>query len=288
MQAERLLIVNADDLGLAPGVTRGILELARLGVVTSTSLLPNLPGSAAALAAAREMRLDVGLHLNLCAGVPLSPPHTVPSLLRRDGAFATAGAIARRRYAGRLRLDDVEREWSAQIEWCLAQGARPSHLDSHCQLHGLSGLYHLTLRLARRYGIAGVRSAAAGFIWQTPGLSRLRVTLRRAPTHDSVPFHPDFFSVLSVLGQMRSARPLQALLRALPPGVTELVCHPGHVDDELRRLDPLTDQREREWLLLTRLFLRDLLRGEGIRLVSWADLAPRVVPAEQPSLGIVR
>jgi hypothetical protein len=273
VQAERLLIINADDLGLAPGVTRGILALARLGVVTSTSLLPNLPGSAAALAAAREMGLDVGLHLNLCAGAPLSSPGAVPSLLRRAGAFATAGEITRRRYAGRLRLDDVEREWRAQIEWCLARGILPSHLDSHCQLHGLSGLYHLTLRLARRYGIAGVRSAAAGFIVQTPYLSRLRVVTRRAPAVNSNPYRPDFFSVLSVLGQMRSARPLQALLRALPPGVTELVCHPGHVDDELRRLDPLTNRREREWLLLTRPLFRDLLRNEGIRLVSWADLA---------------
>lgn len=273
MQAQRLLIVNADDLGLAPGVTRGTLELARFGVVTSASLLPNLPGSAEALAMAREIGLDVGLHLNLCVGMPLSPPQTVPCLLRHDGAFATAGAIMRRRYAGWLRLGEVEREWSAQIEWCLAQGARPSHLDSHCQLHGLPGLYHLTLRLARRYGIAGVRGAGAGFIVQAPGLSRLRVVTRRPSGATSTPYRPDYFSVLSVLGQMRSPRPLQALLHALPPGVTELVCHPGYVDDELRRLDPLTNRRERERLLLARPFLQDVLHDEGIRLVSWADAA---------------
>ena len=279
MSATRLLIVNADDLGLAPGVTRGILDLARRGAVTSASLLPNLPGSARALAEAREVGLDVGLHLNLCVGVPLSPPETVPSLLRRDGAFATAGEIARRRYAGWLKLNEVEREWIAQIEWCLAHGARPSHLDSHCQLHGLPGLYHLTLRLARRYGIAGVRAAGAGFILQAPALSRLRVTTRRALGANSSPYQPDYFSVLSVLGQMRSARPLQALLRALPPGVTELVCHPGYVDDELRRLDPLTNRRERELLLLSRPSFQELLLDEGIRLASWAEVAAGVLVA---------
>ena len=64
-QTERLLIVNADDLGLAPGVTRGILELARSKAVTSANLLVNLPGSGDACAMARSMGIDAGLSV-LC------------------------------------------------------------------------------------------------------------------------------------------------------------------------------------------------------------------------------
>src|SRR5690348_6805658 len=93
----RLIILNADDLGLAPGVTRGILELAQRGAVTSTSLMPNLPGSADALSAARAAGLDVGLHLTICTGAPLSPPSTVPSLLTPDGRFISASELTRRR-----------------------------------------------------------------------------------------------------------------------------------------------------------------------------------------------
>src|SRR5919199_4127486 len=213
-RAERLLIVNADDYGLAPGVTRGILELARCGAVTSTSTMINLPGSKDAVAAARSAALDIGLHLNICLGAPLLPPAAVPSLVAPNGRFVRADVITRRRFAGQLRLDEVEREWSAQIERFLACGVRPSHLDSHCHLHAYPGLYRLTMRLAGRYGIPGVRRACAG-----------------------------------------------------------LICHAGHVDDELRRVDTLTTPRAREWLALSRPAFRAFLAREGIRLTSWAEAA---------------
>lgn len=283
-QPERLLIVNADDLGLSPAVSRGILELARLGAVTSASLMANMPGASDALAAAHAADLDLGVHLNLCTGTPLLPAHTVPSLLGTGGRFTIARSIAQRLLSGRLRLDEVEREWSAQIEWLLASGLRPSHLDSHCQTHALPALYRLTIQLASRYGIPGVRPACGGLIYQLPGISLLRVRLRPAwPPEwrsDRVRgrqttrriLQPDHFSVLTALGQQRTSRQLQALLHALPPGTTELVTHPGHVDDQLRRIDPLTEPREREWLILSRPSFQAMLARENIRLISWAEL----------------
>ncbi len=77
------------------------------------------------------------------------------------------------------------------------------------------------------------------------------------------------------MGPARTPRPLHALLHALPDGVTELVCHPGYVDDELLSIDTLTHAREREWLLLSRPHLRETLTREGIHLVSWHALARR-------------
>ena len=277
-RAERHLIVNADDFGLAPGVTRGILELARCGAVTSTSTMINLPGSQEAVAAARRAGLDMGLHLNICLGAPLLPPAAVPSLVAPNGRFVRADVITRRRFAGQLRLDEVEREWSAQIERFLACGVRPSHLDSHCHVHAYPGLYQLTLRLALRYAIPGVRRACAGLICHVPRLPGLRRVLRSTRLTGAAPYQPEHFSVLSWMGLVRHARPLEALLRALPPGVTELVCHPGHVDDELRRVDTLTTPREREWLVLSRPAFRAVLAREGIRLTSWAEAAAHPQP----------
>lgn len=267
----RLIILNADDLGLAPGVTRGILELARCGVVTSASLIPNLPGSASALSAAREAGLDVGTHLTICTGAPLSPPQAVPSLLRPDGRFIGASELTRRRMTGRLRLDDVEREWSAQIEWFLAAGVRPSHLDTHCHVHAFAGLDALLLRLARHYGVPAVRRAISGYVSPLvrPSIRR-RITARRVGM-PARPYRGDYFTVLTHLAPLR--HPVSWMLRALPPGVTEIACHPGHVDDELRRLDTLTDPREREWRVLMRPSFRALLEREGIQLASWADVA---------------
>ncbi|HZS92263.1 MAG TPA: ChbG/HpnK family deacetylase, partial [Chloroflexota bacterium] len=263
------MIVNADDLGLTPGVSAGILELARAGSVTSTSLLVNMPGSEEALEQALEIGLDVGMHLNLCAGRPLTDPAAIPTLVDAQGNFASQGEILRRRTLGRLNLHEVEREWTAQIEWMLRRGAMPSHVDSHCHLHSVHGLYPLALRLARRHGIRGLRSAFAGYHLQVG--SRLRFRMRRdARTADGV-FRTDHFSVLTNLRPVASMVPIAALLRSLPPGVHEFVCHPGHVDDHLRAIDPLTVQRELELQLLAGPHFRDSLARLGIALTSWRE-----------------
>jgi predicted glycoside hydrolase/deacetylase ChbG (UPF0249 family) len=274
-QSERVAILNADDLGLAAGVSAGILELAESHGITSASLLPNLPGSLTALRQANALELDVGVHLNLCVGMPLSPPHRVRSLLAENDHFAGARSIAWRLLTGRLRLAEVEREWSAQIAWVLDCGGRPSHLDSHVHVHVLPGLSTLILQLARHFGIRGVRPALAGLLYQSPWPAALhcRLALPTRPAAGWIAIRrPAHFSVLSALGPGRDTRPLRALLHALPPGVTELVAHPGHPDDELRHIDPLIEPREHDWRMLSGSELPLLLAHEGIRLISWAQL----------------
>jgi len=82
------VVVTADDLGLSPGVTRGIFEAHRRGVVRSTSLLVTFASSAEAAALARaEPDLEVGLHIDLVGGGPVSDPAAVPSLCDREGRF---------------------------------------------------------------------------------------------------------------------------------------------------------------------------------------------------------
>ncbi|HKY50647.1 MAG TPA: ChbG/HpnK family deacetylase, partial [Candidatus Limnocylindria bacterium] len=80
------VVVTADDLGLSPAVTRGILEAHRRGVVRSTSLLVTYPGAEEAAALARaEPELEIGLHIDLVGGRPVSDPAAVPSLCDEDG-----------------------------------------------------------------------------------------------------------------------------------------------------------------------------------------------------------
>ena len=96
--------MTADDLGLSAGVTRGILEAHRQGVVRSTSLLVTFPAAqeAAALALA-ERDLEIGLHLDLVGGEPASDPAAVPSLCDEDGRFYPLASFARRLFTGRVR-----------------------------------------------------------------------------------------------------------------------------------------------------------------------------------------
>src|ERR1051326_732608 len=98
----RRLVVNADDFGLSPGVTDGILEAHAAGVVSSVSVLVNAPGWEHAVAALRgATSLGVGLHLNLTAGDPLSEGRTLVDA--HTGRFhGLAGLVTRDRKSTRL------------------------------------------------------------------------------------------------------------------------------------------------------------------------------------------
>ena len=64
-------VVNADDFGMSQGINRGILEAHFNGIVTSTSLVVNMPFSEEAAFLSRDAPdLSVGLHINLTGESP--------------------------------------------------------------------------------------------------------------------------------------------------------------------------------------------------------------------------
>src|SRR3954454_24603245 len=114
----RSLIVVADDYGIGPEVSRGILELLRLGTVTSTVLIANSPFAADAV---RRWKLagrpgEMGWHPNLTMDEPAAPPARVPSLLTAGGKLASLGTLLVRMAAGRVRYAELVRELDAQFQ----------------------------------------------------------------------------------------------------------------------------------------------------------------------------
>src|SRR5215204_4456957 len=127
----RILVINADDLGFAPGVNSGILEAHAAGTVSSASMMATTPAFAeAAERVQREApRLSVGLHLNLVVGAPLS---SVPSLVdSATGEFCPLDVLVRRSLAGQVDPAEVRRECEAQLAALVATGITPTHIDSH-------------------------------------------------------------------------------------------------------------------------------------------------------------
>src|SRR5579859_4625753 len=122
------LIVNADDFGRTLGVNAGVLRAHRDGIVTATTLLVNAPGTADAARIARATpSLDVGVHLTLTYGRPVSDPAAVPSLVEPDGSFPRApGAFLG---SDRADPDDAIVEYRAQFVRARALiGRSPTHL----------------------------------------------------------------------------------------------------------------------------------------------------------------
>lgn len=270
----RGLIVNADDFGLSPGVSRGILRAHREGIVTSTTFMVNFPWAAEMAELLRGApRLGVGLHLNLTTGAPVLPPSQVPSLVGPDGRFRRSLL----RLLRRLRPAEAEREWSAQVERFVALlGRLPTHLDTHRYLQAYPPLCGVMLRVARRYGVPAVRVLPpdvfpAGTFprWSPAGLL-LGASLRRttAMVRQSGLAAPD----RTMAGDF-DLPVLLARLDRVGEGVTEIVAHPGEVDDQLRQLSSLLGRREVELAALTAPAARERVEARGIRLMHFGDLA---------------
>jgi len=293
----RNLIVNADDLGWAAGVNRGIAEAHRVGIVTSASLLANGGAFITAVELARDTPgLGVGVHLNLTDGAPVARRELVPSLLNASGEFEGSPEGLLLKIATRaLSLQQVEVEWEAQIRKVRDAGVDPTHLDGHKHVHMLPGLFEIALRIAKRHGIGAIRvsheasglraalSAGAGLRAsvvlkqgvQARGLKLLARDARRMAERAGLST-PDYFCGIAQTGEL-SKEGVARLLRSLPEGTTELMCHPGYVDEELRKTATrLQGSREKEVEILTDTEIRNLVASQGIRLIDYGFVTSAV------------
>lgn len=285
MTATRALIVNGDDFGLTPGVNEGILHAHVEGILTSASLFANTPATDEAIAIARRVpTLGVGVHLALVDGVPLVDASRVPTLAP-GGAFRHSwGAFAADALAGRIRLDEVERELTAQVERLHDAGLHLTHLDGHKHVHAYPPVFAIVARLARRFGIGRVRvpaerrpfaevvrwSATRGARRQAienvalqPWAMRDRGILRR----DGLP-PPAHFIGRALTGLLTPAR-LRDLIDRIPPGTSELMTHPGYPDAALDRVRTrLRAERRVEVEALTDPAVLDAIDRAGIQLVA--------------------
>jgi predicted glycoside hydrolase/deacetylase ChbG (UPF0249 family) len=257
------IVVTADDLGLTAGVTRGILEAHRRGVVRSTSLLVTYPAAqeSAALALG-EPDLEVGLHLDLVGGQPASDPASVPSLCDEDGRFYPLPVFTRRVFTGRVRAAELAAELRAQSARARSWGVPALAWDSHRHVHLLPPVARVVGHVARDLGVRWLRRARA---------PRLRAQLKPASLHAASLVSDMAFRGIggpSWYVDLTSQRPrLDAAgvaLLAAYGGLGELSAHPGYVDDDLRGRDVLVGERADDLALLTDPLLRAAFGDDGV------------------------
>ncbi len=290
----RNLIVNADDLGWTEGVNRGIAEAHRNGIVTSASLLGNGAAFASGVELARTTPgLGVGVHLNLSDGKPVAPPEQLKSLVNEQGELEGRPESLLLRLARRsVALEEVEREWDAQIQKVREVGIEPTHVDGHRHVQMLPGFFEIALRLAKRHGIAAIRisheastlraalSAGVGQHGtvvmkqgvQARGLKLLAPDAREQAERAGIAA-ADFFCGIAQTGELTREGILR-LLEILPEGTTELMCHPGYADADLAKsATRLQSSRQKEVEILTDTRVRNLVASQGIRLIDYAFVA---------------
>jgi chitin disaccharide deacetylase len=206
--------------------------------------------------------LDIGVHLVLVGGP--GQPASVPALM-----------------AQLVKGKDVESEMRGQVRRILDAGLSPSHLDTHKHTHLAPTVLRAVVRISREFDIPWVRKPA-DFTMPAHTSPLLKKVVNAgvqfaANRFDGVLQHAgrkftDHFTGFEVTGRLRTPE-LLAILRHLPDGLTELMCHPGFLGDELRAAPTrLKESRVMELEALTSPEARAMLEEAGIELTTYRDL----------------
>ena len=256
-QGTRRIWLCADDYGLAPGVNAAIRELILRGRLNATSVMTAAPHCGPEEAAALDTlnsgktRAALGLHVTLTG--PLAPMSEGFSPLR-DGAFLPVNVMLRRASARRLEIEPLVIEIATQLRAFVdIFGRLPDFIDGHQHVHLFPQVRAAFLKV--------VTEAAPG-VWvrqcgraqphrrlhepKSLVLDMLSLAFRRQAKRRGVATNPAFAGAYAFSDKADYRKLFPRFLDGLPDGGL-IMCHPGFVDDELKRLDPLTTLREREF-----------------------------------------
>ncbi len=156
---DRRIIINADDFGLSDGVNKAVAAAHTTGVLTSATILANMPAAKDAIKITKQLpALGVGVHLNLSTGKPLSTDKSVKLLLNKTGELGLSPTklILLSLLSHEFRTA-IRTELASQIQWVIDNGLTPTHLDSHKHIHCLPTIFHIVCELAGRFKIKAVR-----------------------------------------------------------------------------------------------------------------------------------
>jgi predicted glycoside hydrolase/deacetylase ChbG (UPF0249 family) len=275
--APRRIWLCADDYGLSPGVNRAIRDLIARGRLNATSAIVVGPAlgrdEIAALreAAENNPRCAIGLHVTLTA-----PFHPLTMHFRplEGGLFLPFAKLLRAGLLRRLDPEIIRAEVSAQLAAFAEKfGRTPDFVDGH---------QHVQLFPQVRDGFLAAVKQAAPHAWVRQGgraqplaqrlrspkallLDILSVQFRHSAARANIAFNPAFAGAYDFSRASDFAGLMPQFLDGLPDGGL-IMCHPGFVDDTLRRLDPLTDQREREHAYLASDAFPRLLAANNVTL----------------------
>jgi predicted glycoside hydrolase/deacetylase ChbG (UPF0249 family) len=267
MDATRFLLVIADDFGIGPETSRGILELAGRGIVTGTVLLVNSPYAADAVQNWQRQcpALDLGWHPCLTMDPPTAGAARVPSLVGPDGCLWPLREFLTRLFLGRIEPREIEIEFTAQYERFLELVGRPPVLvNSHQHVSLFPPVGRILNRvLARCRPLPYLRRVREPWVMlkdivgariKRTVLSCLGRLESRGQDRLGCPGN-EWLAGITDPPWVRDPEFFTRWLARVPGHVVELACHPGHPDDTLlgrdcHRGDGLLERRVDEWHLL--------------------------------------
>lgn len=269
------LIINADDFNSDPEKNRGILEASEKGIVTTTSVISNLPLDTETVTALKNSFNCVGIHLNITKGTPLSTNSN--TLKDKYGQFFDKQTAWKKALSKLYDHNELLKEFSAQIEMLLDHGIVPDHIDSNNHLHIFPVFADITAQIANKYKIKFIRVPKETFYLSDINFSKtfikkyfiysLALMAKKFFVKAGLIF-PDHFSGIAVPSLLCKESMLK-FIKQLPQGTTELMCHPGYksATNSFSNLD-----REKELLILTDKDIMSEIKKNNIELISFSNI----------------
>lgn len=255
------LIINADDFGLTPGVTQGIIEAHNNGIVTSTTALTvsDYFLDAMKTASIQAPTLGIGIHLTLTLNnhQPILPREIVPSLVDDQGHFWNQNI-----FEEKVNVEEVSLEWEAQMIRFLSSGFRPTHIDSHHNVHGKNeDLLKVALKLAKKFDLP-VRNMS-----RSPKGDSLIELFGDVPTTGEMigSFYDEGVSMTQLLENFDH-------IVSSDTDVFEMNCHPAFLDAILTNTSSYNMKRVEELEILTSTEAKEALLERNILLTNFEFL----------------
>lgn len=245
------LIFNGDDFGYSRGVNWGIIDAYMNGILTSATVMTNMPGAGHAFELAlAHPDLGVGVHLNITTGNPILSTHS--TLIQEDGTLRPRSFY---KNGGTVNTEEIYSEWKAQIECAVDGGIIPTHLDSHHHIHSYEGITDVFVSLAREY--------------QLP--TRVLSPYEGAASHNPL----DLLTPDRIMLDIQTLyEPLEEIASSLKPAQSvEVMTHPAYLDKFVMDQSSLLYERLEDFSALTDTYLQTKLeKSKLFELATYRDL----------------
>lgn len=280
----RQIIINADDFGLCRGVNKAVVQAYTDGVLTSATIMANMPAAREAVDLAKKLPgLGVGVHLNIFEGHPLSNDTCVKCLLDADGQFCMSAvrlsllSIIK----GKIR-NAIKAEFAAQIQWVINNGIKPTHLDSHKHIHSFPVIFSIVCKLAAQFGISAVRfTYEPGEIcrmpWPCPGKGgKKRAWLIRHTARINRLQNSSLLKTKVILGIAHTGKMDVDFFKAVTlynsAEIVDVMTHPGYTDGLDADKTRLIEQRKLELDALCSDKTKQYFKDAGVKLIHYGQL----------------
>ena len=276
------LIINADDFGRHELINRAVKIACENGCLRSATIMAGGIAFDDAVKTAKNLpSLGVGVHLTLANGNPILPPEEIPSLVTAEGKFhENHAAFLKKFLQGKIILDEVRAELSAQIQKAVNSGLQLTHVDSHQHLHHVPKIIDIVLDLADAAGIHAMRiSSTKIFEGEFGGIGQFigRLGLASLAKFAAQKAHkknfrtPEHFTGI-VAGESVTEKFLQSLIENLKDGTTEVMLHVGTDNTTLENFCEWEHDFEAELNAVTSPKILNLLEEKNIAAVNFSAL----------------